>query len=363
MKRLYIFQFVCITLFILFLIILFIPKNYIKKYVINDIEISEKYSKKNKNYYFTFKYNDIELDYLVESKYHIERSLIKEVDIKKDKNNNFCIIPSSDKLTFVPLCYDNEKIVHYSFVNKELKSKLEANLFKKEKLIETYKDIEIYNQEYTYLLWNYDSFYYFNKDEKKKIDIFDKELYNINLIGYTKDYLVLADYDSNYTFNKMYTIDFKKGNLKQFNLDRNIYFDSYFIGYEKNRIYIVDNKEGLMYEWNAKNGELESIRSKVLKEGIWENVSIKTLLNKKETFTYKSNFHYELIDNKLYLDYKQDLKTLVDTNIKSIVKTDNEDIFYLKDSELYHFSPEKGIEKLLNYFEWNFNFERMIYIY
>lgn len=363
MKRIYIFQIICISLFLLFLIILFLPKNYSKKYTKNDIEISEAYNKKNKNYYFTFKYNDITLDYLVESNYHIERSLIKNIEVIEDENNNFCIIPSGDKLAFIPLCYQDKESIHYSLVNKDLKEQLNKDLFKNEKLIETYKDIEIYNNSYTYLLWNYDGFYYLNETEKKKIDIFDKELYNISLVGYTKDYLVLADYDSNYTFNKMYTIDFKKGNLKKYDLNRDIYFDSYFIGYEKNKIYIVDNKESTMYEWNAKNGELSKISSKVLKDSKWENVSIKTLLNKKETFSYKSNFNYELEDNNLYLDYKQDIKTLVDINIKSIIKTDNEDIFYLKDSELYHFSPEKGIEKLLNYFEWNFNFERMIYIY
>lgn len=202
-----------------------------------------------------------------------------------------------------------------------------------------------------------------NKDTKKKIDIFDKELYNVNLIGYTDDYLVIADYDANYTFRSFYTIDFKKGELKSHELDRDIYFDSYFIGNDKNKLYIVDNKESVMYEWNAKNDKLDKINSKVLKNGEWQEVNIKTLLNKKEQFTYKTNFKYKLEDNNLYLNYNTKLNTLVEKNITSIVKIDNENIFYLKGSDLYHFSPKTGSKKLLSYFEWNFNYERMIYIY
>lgn len=362
MKKLHIFQFVYIGLFLLFLIILFLPKNYNKNYIENNVEISENYNKKTKSYYFLFSYNDIKLDYLVEESYHIERNLIKNVEIVEDAENNFCIIPSGDKLSFIPLCYQDNKQIHFHLVNEELKNKLNKNLFATAKLIDTYEDVEIYNDSYTYLLWNYNGFYYLNSESKKKIDIFDKELYNVNLIGYTEDYLAIADYDSNYTFNKIYTIDLKKGNLKKYELDRNIYFDSYFIGYEKNKLYIVDNKESAMYELNVKNGKLEKISSKILKNGMWEKANIKTLLNKKEEFTYKTNYFYELKDGNLYLDYNTDLKTLVDTNIKSLVKIDNEDIFFLKDSELYHFSPEKGTEKLLNYFEWNFNYERMIYI-
>ena len=83
---------------------------------------------------------------------------------------------------------------------------------------------------------------------------------------------------------------------------------------------------------------------------------------KKEEFSYKSNYHYILEDNNLYLKYK-DIKTLVSNNITSIVRISNGDIFYLKEDKLYHYNNIKGESLLLSYFEWNFNYNNMIYIW
>ncbi len=362
MKKLKTFQIVLILIFILFLIFLFIPKNYQKEYVVNNIKVMESYSKDNDSYYFTFNYNNIALDYLIEQGYKQHRSLIKEIEIVEDEDN-FCLIPSGSNLPFVPLCYENGTLVHYSKVSNSLKSKLPNELFLKANKIETYNDIDIYNKDYTYLIWNYNGFYYLSEKENKKINIFDKELYTVNLIGYTKDFITIADYDSNYTFNKFYTIDFKKGNLKEYNLDYNVYFDSYFIGHEKNKLYIVDNKENMMYEFNAKNGKLDKTKSKVLKNGEWENVNIKTIINKKQEFDYKTNFNYTLDGQNLYLNYKgKDSKTLIANEVTSVTRINNEDIFYLKKEALYHFNPKKGEELLLTYFELNFNYENILYV-
>lgn len=363
MKKLRIFILSIASLFVLFLIILLTPKDYTKTYELDNVKITESYHTKEKYYYFTFNYNDVTLDYLIESNFKNGRGLITKVDIASDEENNFCIIPTSKKLEMIPLCYQNEEKIHINLVNNELKSKLSKSFFKEENKIDTYEDIEIYNKDYNYFIWNYNGFYYINKDIKNKIKIFDKELYTINLVGYTKDYLVIADYDSNYTFNKFYTIDYKKGKLTKHDLDRNIYFDSYFPGYEKNKLYIVDNKEETMYEFNAKNGKLEKISAKMLKNNAWEKVSIKTLLNKNETFTYNWNYEYKLEDNNIYLNYKNyDIKTLVTKDVTNTIRIDNKDIYYLKNDTLYHFNETTGEEKLLTYFEWNFNDLNMIYI-
>ena len=118
-----------------------------------------------------------------------------------------------------------------------------------------------------------------------------------------------------------------------------------------------------MYEFNAKNGNLEKIKSKILTKGKWEKASIKTLINKKKEFTYNSNFNYTLDNTDLYLSYQdKKIKTAIATNVKNIVKIKDEDIFYLKDDSLYHFNPTQGESLLLKYFEWNFNYENMIYI-
>lgn len=355
------FQSIFILLFISFLLFLFLPKNYTKKYIINKVEITERFDKKNKDYYFTLKYKDTTFDYLVESKYYKNRGLITKIEVVEE-NDDFCLVPTGKKLDYIPLCLVNNEIVHYNKASDELKSKI-GKRNNSEKKLETYKDIEIYNKDFTYLLWNYDGFYFINKDSSKKISIFDKETYNINLVGYTKDYLVIADYNSNYTFNNFYTIDLKKGNLKKQELNRNIYFDSYFIGYEKNNLYIVDNKEHLMYEFDAKKGKIDKMRSKVITNGKWENVNINTLLNNKQEFSYHTNYEYTLENNNLYLKYKdKETKKLITDNVTSLVRIKDKDIFYLKTDSLYHFNEITGEEKLLTYFEWNFNSNNMIYI-
>lgn len=361
-KKLYTFQIVFILVFLLFIITLLIPKNYNKEYQVKDITVTESYNKKDKNYYFTFTYKNITLDYLIDSKYKEHRTFIKDIKVIQD-DKNFCLDIKGDKFDFIPLCYENNEITNYKIVNNNLKNKLDSKLFPHEKLISEYNDIKIYNDFYTYLLWNYDGINYLSKNNKKKIKIFSKELYNINLVGYTNDYLVIADYDNNYTFNRFYTIDFKKGNLKKYDLDYDIYFDSYIPGYKDNKLYLIDNKEEMMYEFDAKKGILEKHKSSLYQRGTWVNTNIKTLINQNKTFSYITNYNYELDNNKLYLNYYQkEIKTLISKNVTSIVHIKDQDIFYLKKDTLYHFNPLVGEEKLLTYFEWNFNYENTIYL-
>ena len=359
--KLLVFQILFISLFLIFLIVFLSPKDYHKNYKINDVNVREEYNKKNKTYYYKFKYNNQELDMLYDSKYKLSRKLIDSIKIINE-DDNFCLIPKGD-LEFIPVCFQNNKQVYYTNVSKSLKDKLNIktnNL----KIINTYQDINIYNLDYIYLIWNYDGFYYINKDIKEKIDLFNKEFYNINLINYTKDYLVIADYDSNYNFNNFYTINYKNGKVDKHSLKNDIYFDSYFPGYIKNDLYIVDSKELTMYKFNSKNGKLEKTESKLYINNNWVNKNIKTLISTKETFKYISNYNYILEDNKLYINYlNNENKTLITDNVKYIVKIDNKDIYYLKNDELYHFNIEVGEELLLNYFEWNFNYDNMIYLW
>lgn len=356
---------VLVISFIMFLVFLTSAKNYHKEYTINDIKINESFDKKVKAYTFTFNYQDTTLEYLISSSYRQARGLIKDIKVIEDEND-FCLVPESDYLKTMPICYQDNQQVFYSLAKDQLQASFAEEYQAKEYSLKTsYEDIDIYNDTYSYLIWNYqDSFNYINGNTTKKIDLFTKESYKISLVGYTKDYLIVADYDSNYTFNKIYTIEFKNGNKKEYKIDRNIYFDSYFIGYEGNKAYIVDNKESVMYEINAKNGNIEKVKSKVLVDGKWENKDIKSLINKNITFTYNTPFNYTVEDNNLYLSYKEhDSKILIAENITSIIRIKEEQVFYLKDKDtLYVFDPLNGEEKLAYYYGWYFYSDGLIYI-
>ena len=363
MRRLKIFQITLILLFIIFIIFFFRAVNYTKEYVVSDVNISESYDKDHDYYYFTFTYNDKTLDYLYESSYKHNRNFIEEINIIEDEDN-FCLIPEGNTLEFIPLCIEDDIVTYYKNVNNNLKEQIPEEYLKEEKeLNDSFNDITIYNRDFTYLLWNYNGFYYINNKEEKEIEIFDKELYNASLITYTEDYLVIADYNAEYTFNKIYRISLKDGNTKEYNLDRDIYFDSYFPGYEKNKLYIVDNKEETMYELNVRNGKLEKIRAKMYNNGEWENVGIKSLINQNKKFTYETNYNYELDNGTLSFTYQdKEIETKIDTDVTSIVRIKDNLVFYLKTDTLYVFEPLKGSTKLLNNFEWNFNYENMIYV-
>lgn len=346
--------------FLLFVFFLLKPKSYIKEYKINDVLIKESFNKKG--YYFEFNYKDKTLDFFSNHKYRQSRGLVKDINIVSD-NENFCIIPSGKNFDFIPLCLENREVKHYTLVNDDLKEQIPKEFFVDNTNETSYEDIKIFNEDYTYLVWNYNGFYYLNKSAKKKIELFNSETYNASLIGYTKDYLVIADYDANYTFNRMYTISFKNGEVKEYKLKRDIYFDSYFIGYKDNDLYIVDNKESLMYEFNAKNGKIAKTKSRILENGTWKDKNIKTLINKKQSFTYETNYEYSLEHNNIYLNYKdKNIKTLVASDVKNIVRIKENEIFYLKNETLYRFTPSRGEERLLSCFNWNFNFENIIYI-
>ena len=351
-----------IIIFLLFLIFLIKPKNYTKEYNINKVSIIENFNKKDKSYYFNFKYKDITLDLLFNSSYKQHRTFIKDIKIIED-GDNFCLIPKGDTFKFYPLCYDNNKVTHFNNINDNLKEKLGSKYYPKDKKITTYKDIEIYSTDYNYYIWNYNGFYYLNSNKSKKIELFDKEKYNVNLIGSTTNYLVIPDYEKDYDFNTFYTIEFKTGKVKKYNLKNNIYFDSNILGYEKDKLYFIDTKENTMYEFNAKNGKLDKIKPKILSDGKWEKTTLKSLINKKKTFTYNTNYEYKLDDNNLYLNYKdKKIKTLITTDIKEIVKISDSNIFYIKEDSLYSFNPVIGERLLLKYFEWNFNYANIIYL-
>lgn len=363
MKKLKIFQLSLICLFLIFLFFFFKASNYTKEYTIEDIKITEEYRKDTKNYIFTFETTDATFQYIVNSNYKHERQFIKEIEtIKAD--TGYCLIPSGDTFDFIPLCLDNNSIVHFSKVNSSLQELLPQEYQKDtEKLLKTYEDINIYNDDYTYFLWDYDGFYFINAEETKKIDLFSTELYNINLVAYTDDYLVIPDYDSTYTFNKFYRLAYEDGKVKELNLDYNIYFDSYFPGYEKNNLYIVDNKEEVMYELNVKNGEIDKIKPQLLENEQWQEVGIKTLVNQDKSFTYPSNYEYIFEDKQLSFCYPNEkISTFIDDDVTSIVRITSNEIFYLKTDTLYVFNILTGSTKLLNYFEWNFNYNNMIFV-
>ena len=99
-------------------------------------------------------------------------------------------------------------------------------------------------------------------------------------------------------------------------------------------------------------------------ENEWQKLELSDL-NKEIKFKKDTVYNYEVINNKLYISYlggnnKIQISKL---KVKDIVYIDNDVVYYLVDDKLYMYDKLYGEVLLLNYFEWNFNYKNMIYIY
>ena len=297
--KLIIFILILLSAFILFLVFLFKPHNYTKEYKRSDYNIEESYDKESNYYTFIISKDNIIYPYQIKSKYLRTRSLIDEIKITKN-DNDICILPISEKIEFTPLCSNKE--VYSPNTNIE-------NLDFKYPQIDTinkeYKDINInYLNNKSFLLYNYKGFYLINSKTTDDIQLFNKDVYNIDLYYDYKNYLLIPNYNSDYYYNKLYVINKENGKVEEIKYDGNIFFDSMFLGDYKNKIYLLDKKEEKEYEINLKKEEIKEVPLQVLENKKLVEKRYREIINNNLTFYSATNeVKYELKDGKNILGY------------------------------------------------------------
>lgn len=191
-------------------------------------------------------------------------------------------------------------------------------------------------------------------------------IYSIPLSAKVGNNILIADYSNKYKFNKFYVVQNKNNKVKEINTEDELSFESYIIGTYKNKAYFMDKKNKEQYEINTKRLSINDIsrnnKGKVLTNGEWEEVSINKLSSKEYKFTTYQPFNYQIIDNNLYLII-DDYKIRISNNVKDIIDVDKETVYYLIDDKLYYFNSNDGEVLIMTYFEWNFNYKNMIYIF
>ena len=361
MKKLYLLITFILLTFLLFLIIIFKPRNYIIDYQINDLFITEKYQK-NEGYYIYIDYKDLKYPIYINKKYNRKRKLIKSV-IVNELDKEACLnIFTQDKDYLV--CSKDNEITTIESLSKDYQEKF--NIKKEEKLLDTYKNIAIYNKDLTYLIWNYKGFYQINKNYNN-LDIFKNDNYQNNLSYQTENYLIFPNYDNEYYFTKLYVYDIKKNNLKDIYFDFEISYDSYYLGHISNNAYLIDKKNQNEYQIDLKNKSIEKISkdntAKYYNGSKFEDMSITKLINNEIRFKYNNIYNYSLENNKLYLNIK-DFKILITPqNVKQIVHIVNDTVYYLVDDKLYSYKYLENNKLLLKYNEWLFNYNNHIFIF
>lgn len=361
-----------IKLIISLLIILFIfyiflhSKNYEIMYNINSVEITENYDKTNKIYKFLFKVNEKEYIVQLENKYLRKKKLINKVEIK-EYDNTTCIIPESKKLKLYPLCYQNDEQLSYHLIEKKdlLPSEYYKNISSEKS---KYNNVKInYLNNKKYYIWNYKGFYVIDGKKNQTINIFDDDIYNIPLSYKINNNILLADYNSKYNFNKFYLIQTKNNKIKEINTDKELSFEAYILGSYKNKVYFMDKKNKKEYEINTKklsiNNMTKSNKGKTLEKDEWKEISINKLSTEEYLFTSFKPYDYQIVNNKLYLIIDNHKIKISNNDVKEIVQIDGETVYYIVNDKLYYYNYIDGEVLIMSYFEWNFNYKNMIYIF
>lgn len=335
-SKLIIFLSVFLLLIGVYIFTFWMPKDYEVEYFIGDIQVKESYNKKEnilKLYFNDFSY---EVNY----KYTNHRKIIKNVEI-----NQNCLKASSDYLSVPSICKNDE----------DYTIKLEK---KEVSLIDNFENVDIYSLDYNYMFWNYDHFVYLSKNNNKIINLFDKEMYQIDLISQVNNYLISADYNETYSFDKFYVVNLKNAKVSNINLQDKINFNSYILGSVDDKVYLYDVSDKKEYMINPSNGKVNETNLSIYKNGKFEEITSKKLDKKDQYFELDNNFY--ILDNNLY--YKSgSINYILINDVSKIIRNDINTVIYLKDDTLYYLNIFDGYQKLVRYSEWKFN-SKNIYV-
>lgn len=369
MKRIYILISVIIITFISYLFILFLPKDYTLKYKINNFEIIESYILDKKIYQILVSYDNRDYPLIISDKYNKTRKIIKKIDTVNVDNEKCLTIVIND--TKYPVCYSGDKLMDFRLLSEKIQDKYKSlSTDYSEKVISTYKQINIYNYyNKKIFVWNYKGYDYLSKKQNKTIDLLKEDNYNNSLAYKNNKYLITPNYDDKYYFKELLVINNEKVELSSFDLKNEIAYSSYYLGEIKDNIYLVDKKNKNQYKINIKKESIKKIGTENKKGQIytdndnWEEISLNKLINNEYTFPIITKYNYQIIEDNLYLVIDENNILLSKNKIKDIVYINDNEVYYLVGDCLYAYSPRTGEVKLIENNEWNFNYKNMIFIF
>ena len=356
---------IVLILIILVLILLFTifishlkNKSYSLEYNLEDYKISENYDSKKELYYYEITYKDIKYDFIYKSKYLKEKQLINKIT-NNESNNMLCLYIESDYITSNPLCSDEDNNVIYYKINED-------EIVSEEKELNNYT---IYNDINNVYLWNYKGLLYLKDNDFKEINLFKKDIYDIPLATKINEYLVIPDYEQNYSFNKVYVINLKDNKKDTWKLKYDISFESIVLGINKESIFILDKKNNIEYELVPHKQKMRIVgtnnkQGMIYEYGELKRMSLSKINSSNYQFKYSKKYNYKLEDNKLYLKYLDNKNKMLVSNkeITSIVYMNEDTIYYLIKDTLYKFNLKDGETKLIKYADWEFNNNNLIFI-
>lgn len=367
MRKLYILISLLITIFGFFVLILYLPRNYMIEYKINDFVVKEVFDKVQKNYYITIKYNKKEYPLIYKKEYSRIRKIISSIKEYSNNKEN-CLAVKVNKKVF-PVCYKEEELIDFRLLSKDITDNFNNLIkIKSEKVIDNYNKTKIYNyNENLFLIWNYKGYDLLSVDKNDKFNLLSEDNYENNLVYKYNNYLLTPNYDQKYIFNELFVINTDKLELKTFNLEQDISYSSFYLGTVKNDFYLLDKKNKKEYQINLKKEKIKIVGNEktnaLFYDSGWKNVSINKLINNEDIFRNRNKEYYKLVDNKLYYEIDKFQILISNKRIKDIIYQNESQVFYLVDNIVYEYNLNDGEVKLLENNEWNFNYENQIFIF
>lgn len=357
---------ICIVLFIVILYFTY-PRNYTKEYIKDSYKIKEEYNKSLKIHYIKVYKDQKEYEFIIENGF--KKKIVQKIDYYKDQKYT-CLNIKIKKQETLPVCYKGNELIdvyllnnininkHYNltFKNKEIKKK-------------TINKTNIYNyNNLTYLIWNYKGFDYFNKQNYNSIKITKEDVYSLNIIEKIDNFLLMADYNQDYNFNKFIIINLKTGKKEIWNIDYEISMDSYILGTYDKSIYLVDRKNKVEYELVPSHKKMRIVSKKnkgLIYQNGFKEISMNKLIKEEKNFQEEKAYNFEIKNNQLYMRLYHSKNYCLISNQKDlkIIDVINENVYYLNKDKLYVYNIQNKETLLLENFEWNFNYKNMIYIY
>ena len=352
---------ILIILIIIFIITLLIShiknKSYSLEYNIDDYKVNENYDSAKELYYYEITYDNVKYNFIYNSKYLKEKKLIKDIS-SKEENDLTCLYIDSELIQTNPLCNIDNEIVYY-----------QINRVEEEKEPKTINNYKVYEDMDNIYLWTYKNISYIKNDELNNINLFKKDIYDIPLATRINEYLLIPDYEQSYSFNKIYIINLNNNKVDTWKLDYDIAFDSSILGINDKSLFIIDKKNNIEYELVPHKQKMRIVGTSSKQGIIYEygedkKVSVKEIINSNKTFKYTTNYHYVVEEDGLYLTYlDSNIKTKISNqNITSIISIKDDEIYYLVKDTLYSFNLKDGIKKIIEYSDWEFNNDNLIFI-
>ena len=358
---------IIILIIVLVLFFLFQRKDYTVTYSVNDYEITESYHKEEDYYSFIIKKGETERFAIVYNQHFSSKKNIDQITEYQTQTES-CITISSNKVRIEPLCTKEETQISYHLVSDEMKEKLGVTSETKEDtILTTYNNINVYHyRNHNYYIWNYRGFYHINENTTENIQLFDKDIYNPTLITQVNDTLVIPDYNSDYYFDKVILLDMNTGRTTTWTLETSIYFDSAVLGVYQGELYIIDKHEKTEWQLNIAKQKQERVGTEQkggkIYDHEWTNVTMNRLLYQENTFKGTTILEYNIKEDGLYAIFDNHQMKIRESAPSKILSNTDNTVYYLVNDNVYSYNKEEGEKLLLNYFEWNFNSENVIFI-